>query len=133
MCIRDRPQTLESRLFVQLQVFTGCLDQRAVIEAVRSSGLEAAVYANVNDPRGIGVVLMSEDPQLFVDAGRELLAGPAFTDLTPSPDFTMLGRTYASGRETDLADFLLHRVRRHVLDPKPVSYTHLTLPTKRIV
>ncbi|MBM40445.1 MAG: hypothetical protein CL483_00795 [Acidobacteria bacterium] len=115
--IRGEPQTLESRLFVQLQVFTGCLDQDAVIEAVRSSGLEAAVYANVNDPRGVGVVLMSEDPQLFVDAGRELLVGPAFTDLTPSPDFTMLGRTYASGRETDLADFLLHRVRRHVLDP----------------
>lgn len=115
--VRGEPQTLETRLFVQLQVFTGCLDIAPVIEAVRESGLEATVYANVNDPRGVGVVLMSEDPRLFVDAGRALLTGPAFAELTPLPDFTMLGRTYSSGREVDLADYLLHRVRRQVLDP----------------
>jgi hypothetical protein len=115
--VRGEPQTLDTRLFVQLQVFTGCLDPAPVVEAVRESGLEAAVYANVNDPRGVGVVLMSEDPRLFVDAGRALLTGPAFTGLTPIPDFTMLGRTYASGREVELADYVLHRVRRHVLDP----------------
>ena len=29
----------------------------------------------------------------------------------------MLGRTYSSGREADLEDFLLHRVRRGILNP----------------
>ena len=115
--VRGEPQTLETRLFVQLQVFTGCLDTACVADAVRDSGLEAAVYANLNDPRGIGVLLMSEDPTLFAEAGRALLTGPAFTALTPLPDFTMLGRTYSSGREPDLQDFLLYKVRRHALNP----------------
>jgi chlorite dismutase len=115
--VRGELQTLETRLFVQLQVFTGCLDTACVVDAVRDSGLEAAVYANLNDPRGIGVLLMSEDPTLFAEAGRALLTGPAFTALTPLPDFTMLGRTYSSGREPDLQDFLLYKVRRHALNP----------------
>ena len=115
--VRGEPQTLETRLFVQLQVFTGCLDSAPVAEAVRDSGLEATVYANLNDPRGVGVLLMSEDPTLFAEAGRALLTGPAFAALTPLPDFTMLGRTYSSGREPDLKDFLLYKVRRHALNP----------------
>ena len=115
--VRGEPQTLKSRLFVQLQVFTGCFDTAPVIAAVRDSGLEATLYANVNDPRGVGVLLMSEDPTLFAEAGRALLSGSAFAELIPMPDFTMLGRTYASGREPDLVDFLLHKVRRHTLNP----------------
>ena len=77
--VRGEPQTLNTRLFVQLHVFTDCLDSAAVVSAVRESGLEAVVYANLNDPRGVGVVLMSEDPNLFADAGRALLTGPVFT------------------------------------------------------
>ena len=115
--VRGVPQTLDRRLFVQLHVFTGCRGAGAVVDLVRDSGLEAAVYANLNDPSGIGVVLMSEDPALFAEAARGLLAGPYFQTLTPLPDFTMLGRTYSSGREADLEDFLLHRVRRAVLNP----------------
>ena len=115
--VRGEAQTLDSRLFVQLQVFTGCLDSAPVIEAVASSGLEATVYANLNDPRGLGVLLMSEDPTVFAEAARGLLIGRAFEDLTPLPDFTMLGRTYSSGREPNLEDFLLHKVRRHALNP----------------
>ncbi len=115
--LRGEAQTLETRLFVQLQVFTGCLDTEPVVAAVRASGIEATVYANLNDPRGVGVLLMSEQPALFAEAGRALLTGPAFAALTPLPDFTMLGRTYASGRETDLVDYLLYKVRRHALNP----------------
>jgi hypothetical protein len=115
--VRGEPQTLETRLFVQLQVFTGCLDTASVVDAVQESGLEAAVYVNLNDPRGVGVILISENPTLFAEAGRALFTGPAFAELTPMPDFTMLGRTYAAGREPDLKDFLLYKVRRHALNP----------------
>ncbi len=116
--VRGEPQTLETRLFVQLQVFTGCFDTGPVVEAVRKSGLEAAVYANLNDPRGVGVLLLSDDATLFAEEGRALLGGPAFAALTPLPDFTMLGRTYSSGREADLKDFLHYKVRRHALNPE---------------
>ncbi|MEE2637420.1 MAG: chlorite dismutase family protein [Acidobacteriota bacterium] len=128
--VRGEAQTLETRLFVQLQVFTGCLKTDPIIEAVRASGLEAAVYANLNDPRGVGVVLMSEDPSFFAEAARALMTGPAFAPLTPMPDFTMIGRTYSSGRETDLRDFLLHRVRRQVLNPE--SPWGIWYPLRRI-
>ena len=117
--VRGVPQTLDRRLFVQLQVFTGCTHISTFVTVVRRSGLEMVVYANLNDPRGVGVLLMSEDPALFAEAARTMYTEPYFfANVTPVPDFTMLGRTYSSGREADLEDFLLHRVRRHVLNPK---------------
>lgn len=116
--LRGQPQALDRRLYVQLQAFTDCLDTAPVVEAVRGSGLEAAVYANVNDPRGIGVVLLDEDPAAFAGPARALLTERPFSALTPLPAFTMLGRTYAQGREADLEDFLLYRVRRNVLNPE---------------
>ena len=115
--IRGEAQSLDTRLFVQLQVFTGCLDTAPAIDAVRRSGLAAAVYANLNDPRGIGIVTMAEDPSVFAEGFRDLLTASPFRELTPVPDFTMIGRTYAQGREADLEDFLLHKVPRGILNP----------------
>ncbi len=110
-------QSLDARLFMQLHAFTGCAEPGPVVRSVRESGLEAVVYADVNDPRGIAILLMTEDPALFVQAGRSLLSGPPFASLAPRPDLTMLGRTYAGGREKDLRDWLLVHPRRNVLKP----------------
>jgi chlorite dismutase len=113
-------QALDLRLYCQVQVFTDCLDTAPVVEAVRSSGLEAVVYANVNDPRGVGLLVMSESPDTFTGAARTLLSRPPFASLTPLRDFTMLGRTYAIGRERDLKDWLLYHARRNALSPDNV-------------
>ena len=115
--LRGVPQTSTRRLFVQLHVFTECPSPNGVIAEVRRSGLDAVVYADVNDPRGIGVLLMSEDPALFAEEGRALLSNMPFSGLKPRPEMTMLGRTYSSGREADLEDFLLRKVPRNVLSP----------------
>ena len=115
--VRGQPQVLDRRLFVQLHVFTECLDTAPVIEAISNSGLDAVVYANLNDPRGIGVLAMNEDPLVFSESFRTLLITKPFRELTPLPNFTMIGRTYAQGREPNLEDFLLHKVRRNVLNP----------------
>ena len=48
--IKGQTQSLDARLFVQLQVFTGCLDILPVVEAVSQSGLVAAVYTNLKRP-----------------------------------------------------------------------------------
>ncbi|HET6372432.1 MAG TPA: chlorite dismutase family protein [Candidatus Polarisedimenticolia bacterium] len=112
------PQVLDTRLFMQLQVFTGCFESAPVIKVVRESGLEAVVYANVNDPRGVGVLLISESPALFALEGRELLTRGPFASLTPLPEFTMMGRTYSTGRETDLSDWLLLKARRTALNTR---------------
>jgi chlorite dismutase len=116
--LRGVPQTSTRRLFVQLHVFTECPPPNGIIAEVRRSGLDAVVYADLNDPRGIGVLLMSEDPALFAEDGRRLLSNMPFSSLKPRPEMTMIGRTYSSGREADLEDFLLRKVPRNVLGPE---------------
>jgi hypothetical protein len=110
-------QTSDRRLFVQLQVLTGCLDAKPLVSALESSGLEATLYQDVNDPRGVGVLSMSEDPGFFATALRDVLNTDPFAGLSLRPEFTMFGRTYASGFETDLDDWLLRRPRRTALNP----------------
>jgi Chlorite dismutase len=110
-------QTSDRRLFAQLQVFTGCRDTKAVVAALEASRLEGVLYQDANDPRGLGVLSLSEDPAFFVRAGRELLNAEPFADLVHRPELAMLGRTYASGFESDLEDWLLQRPRRTALNP----------------
>lgn len=118
--VRERganQQFSEGRLWVQLQVFGGCADPKPLVRALEASRIEAALYTDVVDPRGVGVVAMSEDPAFFVGAYRELLGGDAFAALTRKPEFAMFGRTYASGFEQDLDEWLLRRPRRTMLNP----------------
>ncbi|HEY7698740.1 MAG TPA: chlorite dismutase family protein [Vicinamibacteria bacterium] len=108
----------DRRLFMQLAVFTDCHDAQAVAKKVEASGIEAVVYLDVNDPRGIGLLALSEDPARFVSAVRPLLNEAPFRSLRYRPEFAMLGRTYASGYEPNVEDWLLGRPRRNVLDPE---------------
>src|SRR5262245_646010 len=115
--LRGEPQTLDRRLFFRLTVYTGCSDPRPVVEAIQASGVDAAVYLSAADPRGVGVLMMSEDPAAFTGPGRAPFTRAPLATLQPLPEFTMLGRTYATGREPDLEDWLLRRQRRNALDP----------------
>src|SRR2546425_7043059 len=63
------------------------------------------------------VLALSEDPAFFVHGLRELLNADPFASLALQSGFVMFGRTYASGFETDLEDWLLRRPRRAVLNP----------------
>jgi hypothetical protein len=111
------PQVSEKRLFMQLQVFTGCADPKACVKALEASGLESVLYADVNDPQGIGVLFMTEDPSVLTREVRTLLNSTAFSSLKFRPDMTMMGRTYAAGREPDLDDWLFKKPRRNALNP----------------
>jgi chlorite dismutase len=110
-------QTLERRLFMQLYVFGGCTETSSLIESFRRSGLEGVIYEDVNDPRGVGILAMNEDPIFFVTVLRSLLNAEPFRVLAQKPDYTMLGRTYSTGYEPDLEDWLLRRPRRTALNP----------------
>jgi len=118
--VRERganQQLSERRLFMQLQVLTGCVDVKPLVRALEASRQECVLYHDVNDPRGVGVLGMSEDPTAFAGAFRDLLNTEAFVGLPIRSEFTMLGRTYSSGFEPDLEDWLLRRPRRTVLNP----------------
>ena len=110
-------QRSDRRLWMQLQVLGGCGDPKPLVRALEASRLEAVLYQDVNDPRGVGLLAIHEDPTFFVNGLRSLLTAETFAGLVLRPDLTMLGRTYSSGFEPDLEDWLLHRPRRTALNP----------------
>jgi chlorite dismutase len=111
-----QPQRLDERLFMQLLVYGGCRDVRAVIDALNVPGVEGVVYEDANDPNGIAVLTVTKDPNFFVGTLRPILNSPPFASLVPKPDLTMLGRTYAIGYEPDLPEAVLQRPRKTVLN-----------------
>jgi chlorite dismutase len=102
---------------MQLLVYGGCADSKPLASALESSRIDAVLYADIHDPRGVGVLAMSEDPAFFVTGLREVLGSEPFAGLTRKPDLAMLGRAYSSGFESDLEDWLIHRPRRTALNP----------------
>ena len=110
-------QVSDRRLFVQLQVWTGCSDGKPLVAAMEASRIEGVLYHDVNDPSGVGLLTFHENPAFFATGLRDALHAEAFAALRHRPELTMLGRTYASGFEADLEDWLLARPRRTVLDP----------------
>jgi chlorite dismutase len=112
-----QPQRSDERLFVQFLAFGGCVDSRPLVEALAASGLTGALYEDVNDPRGIGLVIASPDPATFVEPLRQLLNRPPCDGLAQKPEYTMLGRTYAIGYEPDLREVLVDRPTRTILNP----------------
>lgn len=117
-----QPQHLDTRLFMQLLVFqvppgsSIAASQDALISAVKEANIPAVVYADANDPRGIALLSFGEDPAMFVDAVRPLFETEPMRDWTLRPELTMIGRTYSSGYEQDLAYWLLERPRQTVLN-----------------
>jgi chlorite dismutase len=109
--------SLDRRLYMQFLAFGDCVDIQAILDKLSVAGIDAVVYADANDPRGIGLLTMSENPDFFVGDLRKLLTQPPFTDLTPKPEYTMFGRTYAIGYEADLEHTLIGRPRQRALDP----------------
>jgi chlorite dismutase len=102
---------------MQFLAFGESTNPQALTDALESAGIEAALYADLNDPRGIGLLTMSEDPDFFVTDLRSLLSREPFAGLTPKPEYTMFGRTYSIGYEADLEGTLINRPRGRVLDP----------------
>ena len=124
--VDGQPQTSEERLYLQLNVFTLAKNSAArlasstvesIVTALRESGLDSAVYLDVNDPTGIGVQFLAEDPDTFVTDVRDLLTGSPFDALERRENMTMFGRTYSMGFEPDLRESLIRRPRNTVLNP----------------
>lgn len=112
-----QPQRSDERLFMQLMAFGECGAIAPLVEALAGSGIAGVLYEDLNDPRGVALLTLSEDPAVFLDRVRPLLNSGAFARLTQKPEYTMLGRTYAIGYEPDLKETLLDRPRRTVLNP----------------
>lgn len=112
-----QPQLSDKRLFMQLTAFGGCRDAHKLINSLIGTGVDCVLYEELNDPTGVAVLAMSEDPNLLITKLRHDLNGGPFAELKVKPEFSMLGRTYSLGYEPKLEDWLLHRPRRVAGDP----------------
>lgn len=110
--------TADRRLFMQLLAYGGCPDVTPLIHALQQAEIQGVLYADLNDPQGIALLTFSEDPDYFLTVLRPFLNQPPFNQLTPKPEYTMLGRTYALGYEPDLEQTLITRPRQRACDPK---------------
>ena len=109
--------SLDGRLFMQLYAFGGVPNIDDLIEALEEAGISGVLYADLNDPAGIGLLAFSEEADFFLDTLRPFLNSAPFADLQPKPDLTMFGRTYAIGYENDLRQTLITRPIERVTDP----------------
>lgn len=107
----------DGRLFMQLLAYGGCQDTTRLIEALQGVNFQGVLYEDINDPQGIALLAFSEDPDYFIIDVRQILNSPSFLALTPKPEYTMLGRTYALGYEPDLEEALINRPRTKVCNP----------------
>ena len=110
-----KPQVSNRRLFIQLHVFCGCSNPNSLVPAL--ANLESVLYQDFNHPTGVGVVVVAEDPAYLTQVVRKAFAQESFSQLTYRPEMTMVGRTYASGREMELEDWLLKKPRRNLMNP----------------
>lgn len=108
----------DRRLYMQFMAFGDARQPAALIAALESASIPGALYADLNDPRGVGLLTFSESADDFLGRFRSFLLDDPFGSLTPKPEYTMFGRTYALGYETDLEATLITRPRNRVCDPK---------------
>jgi hypothetical protein len=114
-------QSMNRRLFMQLLVFEGNLNAAThaadLARHLREAGIAAIVYDDASDPRSLGLLTWSEDPAHFVTRVRPMFTLIPRDELSLRPEMTMLGRTYATGHEPQLAWSLLERPIEQVTHP----------------
>ncbi|EEQ98205.1 hypothetical protein Pmar_PMAR002023 [Perkinsus marinus ATCC 50983] len=114
-------QKMDKRLYCQLYVLD-CINAAKLPEAREKLQLElvrrnipSVIYDDVNSPKAIGLLTWSEDPKHFPTVVNPVLQLEGIGDvLEPRQGWTMLGKTYSSGHEADLEDYLLQKVIRNV-------------------
>jgi len=112
---QGEPRFLDQRRFFQLlvaDVAGGCsvsAEADRLLQQLSDTGVPGVVYADVNNPRGLGLLTSSLDPADFVTAVRPLFDDPTRDALQLRPGWSMFGRTYSIGYEQNLVDRLLER------------------------
>ncbi len=111
-------QVLDRRVYCQLQVFSGAGDTDSLVNQLKQTGLDSVLYQDINNPKGVGVLFIVEDPSEFAEKIRDLYLSEPFSQLEHKPEYTMIGRTYSSGREVELEDWMLEKAKRYALNPE---------------
>jgi len=111
------PISLDRRLFMQFLAFGRCIETSSLINILNRKKVEGALYLDVNDPYGIGLIIINENPGFFTTNLRNILTSEPFSNLDLKNEYTMMGRTYSFGYEHNLQETLLNGPRKKILDP----------------
>ena len=128
-------QSMNRRLFMQLLVFRVPAGQpadgvgKALLVVMRDKKIPGVVYADTMDPRSIALLSWSEDPSHFVKNVRPLFTEAPLADVALRDDFGMMGRTYSTGHEPELAWTLLDRPIENAT--KESTRWHVWYPLRR--
>ena len=109
--------SLDRRLYVQVMAFGGVTDTQLLIDVLEANNIHGTLYEDINDPQGVALTTYSDDPNYLLTTMRDFYNQAPFSELTPKPEYTMLGRTYALGYENNLEDTLIKRPIRRLVDP----------------
>src|SRR3712207_3824134 len=82
-----QPQRSNERLFMQFMAFGGSTDTSPLVRALDHAGLTGVLYEDVNDPRGVGLLTLSRNPDDFIERVRPMLNAPPFDRLVHKPEF----------------------------------------------
>ncbi len=115
---KGKPISSDRRLFMQLLVFVGNEREEDLIQALSAQRFAGALYRDINQPRGFGLLTASEDPNFFLDELRTFLRSSPFSRMEQQEEMTMFGRTYSIGYEQDLERTLLGRPLERILSPE---------------
>ena len=120
--LNERTKSAESpiaemnrRLFMQLLVFDAFSGtepevlMKSLSDALKAEKTAHVIYADVNAPMGFALLTYSEDPLLFVEQVRRAVQDSISANAEQRPGFTMVGRTYSTGYESDLVHWLIDR------------------------
>ena len=108
--------SLDRRLFMQFMAFRNS-DPEFLADQFGKISAQAVIYQDLNDAQGIGVMAYCEDPGYIVDQLHPILNAKELQQMTFKEEYTMLGRTYSIGYESDLENVLLKRPAQRVCDP----------------
>src|SRR5438067_11534352 len=86
-----QPQRSNARLFMQFLALGGCPEGSTLADHLARAKISGVLYEDVNDPRGVGLLTFSEDPDFFLDRVRPVLNGPGLSVRVHKPRYPMLG------------------------------------------
>lgn len=117
-CGHNGPISLNRRLFMQLSAFGNVSETEPLIGALNEERFAGTLYADLNDPKGVALLTIGEEPDFFVSSLRAFLLRPPFAELTQKHEYTMFGRTYSFGYEADLEHALIDAPLQKVTNPE---------------
>ncbi|SVD97089.1 uncharacterized protein METZ01_LOCUS449943, partial [marine metagenome] len=79
--VNGQSQVSDRRLFLQLQVFSGCKNLTALIDVLEANEVQSVLYDDLNSPTGIGLLLIAEEPTDILTQTRQLLMNDCFLNL----------------------------------------------------